>query len=378
MSFASPLSVVRNYTQGYFAPYKFIAEDDLDFVTHVGDYIYETGVGELGTNTLILPFEVVRRHNTPPTITLEDYRNRYALYKSDANLMAAHAACPWFVTWDDHEVEDDWAGDEPGPDNDMGRPDFLRRRAAGAQAYYEHMPIRTRPGTPLYRSFAFGDLAGFWILDTRMYRTPQPCDYTFPSTAACPEMDLPDATMTGSRQQDWLLTGLETSAARWNAMAQQTVFAPYDYGAGGQHRFNMDQWDGYRAQRSRLLAFLAEAAPSNPIILSGDWHSCFANDIKADFSDPASGTVATEYVGSSVSSACPWRELVSAHLDQNPHVRYFNGDHRGYVLTTVTPQTWEVSFRAVSDPLEPDTDKVSIEALQTFVTEDGKPGVQRL
>jgi alkaline phosphatase D len=366
----------QNYEQGYFAPFKFMAEDELDFVVHLGDYIYEYGQSEIGTKNSILPYQVVRQHHGPPIMTLDDYRNRYALYKSDPNLMAAHAVCPWFTTWDDHEIEDNWAGFQPGAASKLESYAFLLRRAAAFQAYFEHMPVRPRPGTRLYRNFAFGDLANFFVLDTRQYRTPQPCGSSFPSVPECPAMYDEGATMTGPEQEAWLLGSLERSAARWNVLAQQTLLAQYDYGVSGHAQYNMDQWDGYRAQRSRMLKFLAAKRPRNPMVLTGDWHSFWANDIKADFADPASETLATEYVGSSISSVCTWRDLVSDKLDQNPHVRYFEGNRRGYVRTTVTPDTWQADYLAVSDPLEPDTRKVRIETLRSFATEDGKPGVQ--
>ena len=366
----------QNYEQGYYAPFKFMAEDDLDFVIHVGDYIYEYGQAEIGTNTYILPFEVVRQHDGPTVMTLDQYRNRYALYKTDPHLMAAHAACPWFTTCDDHEVEENWAGFQPGDWGDLDPYAFQLRRAAAFQAYFEHIPLRPRPGTRLYRDVAFGDLANVFILDTRQYRTPQPCGDPFPSAPECPALYYDTNSMTGPAQEAWLLSGLERSTARWNVLAQQTIFAQYDYGFGGHAQHNMDQWDGYRAQLARLLTFMADNRPANPMVLTGDWHSFWANDIKADFADPASPTLATEYVGSSISSTCTWHELVSDKLNQNPHVRFFEGERRGYIRTTVTPGLWQADYQAVSDPFQADVGSVRIETLRAFVTEDGRPGVQ--
>ena len=366
----------QNYEQGFFSPYKFMAEDDLDFVLHVGDYIYEYGQAEVGTSHYIKDFPVVRQHNSAAIMNLADYRNRYAQYKSDPHLQAAHAACPWFVTWDDHEVEDNWAGFRPGDWSDLDEHAFLLRRAAAFQAYFEHMPVRPRPGTRLYRAIPLGDLASIFVLDTRQYRTPQPCGDPFPSAPECPALYYDTNTLTGVPQEQWLLSGLEASPARWNALSQQTIFAQYNYGTSGHAQYNMDQWDGHRAQRKRITDFLQAKSIANPVILSGDWHSFWANDIKADFDDPKSATVATEYVGSSISSTCTWDGLVSDKLDLNPHVRFFDGQRRGYVRTTLTPDRWQADYQSVTDPFTPDASKTSVETLKTFVTEDGKAGVE--
>ena len=163
-----------------------MADEDLDLVVHLGDYIYE------GSPVADRP----RRHNSPEIISLEDYRNRYALYKSDPNLKLAHAAFPWIVTWDDHEVDNNYAKDVP--EDNQSRQSLLERRAHAYQAYYEHMPLR-RASLPrgsdmrLYRRLRFGDLAEFNALDTRQYRSDQPCgDGNKPP---CPEALNPQATM---------------------------------------------------------------------------------------------------------------------------------------------------------------------------------------
>jgi len=284
----------QDWQNGYYTAYKHGAEEDLDLVVHVGDYIYEYGPEPGGT----------RQHNSPEITSLADYRNRYALYKSDANLQAAHAAFPWAVTWDDHEVENNYAGSIS--ENNDPIDQFLIRRAAAYQAYYEHMPLR-RLSLPnganlrLYRRLQFGNLAQFNILDTRQFRTDQPCrDGLKPLCEAALD---PNATMTGQIQERWLFEGLQGSSARWNVIAQQVVFSQFDFDARPEVQvFNTDQWDGYVAARDRVVAFLDQQKPSNPIVLAGDIHSSWVHDIKRDFDQPESRTIGTEFVATSISS----------------------------------------------------------------------------
>jgi len=254
----------QDWQNGYFTAYKHMAEEDLDLVVHLGDYIYEYGPQSGGP----------RQHNSDEIFTLDDYRNRYALYKTDPNLQAVHAAFPWIVTWDDHEVDNNYAG--VIPEDDQSQQEFLVRRANAYQAYYEHMPLR-RSSLPkgadmqLYRRFTFGNLAEFNVLDTRQYRSDQPCDDGL--KPRCQEAFDPNATMTGLQQERWLLQGLARSQARWNVIAQQTMLAEYDFdGRPEAEVFNVDQWDGYVAARERLLNFLDKRKPSNPVVITGDIH----------------------------------------------------------------------------------------------------------
>lgn len=329
------------WESGYYAAYKHMAQEDLDLVVHLGDYIYE------GASNA----QALRPHegNSEP-VTLEGYRNRHAQYKTDPDLQAAHAAFPWTFTWDDHEVDNDWAADSPQDPALQSREMFLKRRAAAFQAYYEHMPLRelNQPqgaDMRLYRRLTFGDLVEFNVLDTRQYRSNQPCIYNFPNALDCPERQEPSQTMTGKQQEQWLYRGLAQSPAKWNILANQTILAQYDYTPGVEKSFNMDQWDGYVAARQRLLDFLAQRRPSNPVVITGDWHSSWVNDIKLDFDNPDSKTVATEFVGTSISSGCPWTFDIEAALAENPWVKYFNGRLRGYVRCDVTHKRWQTDFR---------------------------------
>jgi len=343
----------QDYQNGFYSAYHNMAQEDLDLVVHVGDYIYEGGVDG----------SAPRQHNSGQIFTLDDYRNRYALYKLDPSLQAAHQNFPFIVTWDDHELDNNYAGDSP---SDGSSPEaFAARKAAAYQAYYEHMPLRPwqQPrGTrlQLFRELRFGDLARFFVLDTRQYRTDQPCGELGP-----PCGDELTGTMTGDRQERWLLDGLARSGSIWNVLAQQVMMT----------RINFDAWDGYQAVRGRLLEFLATQRPSNPVVLTGDIHSAWVAELKRDFSDPGSETVASEFVTTSISSEFPAQlaPIVPNVLPGNPQIRYFEGLHRGYLRCDVTRDRWIADFRGVDSILDP---QASVQTLASFVVEDGVPGLE--
>lgn len=328
MCFAS----CSNYEQGWFTGYRRLAEDDPDLVVHLGDYQYEYAGRDGG----------VRRHVGPETVTLAHYRQRFAQYKTDPDLQAAHAAAPWLVVFDDHELDNNWAADVP----EEPQPDFTARRAAAMQAYYENMPLRA-PARPqgaamqLYRRVQWGALATFHLLDTRQYRTDQACGDAY--DADCPELNSPGRTLTGPDQERWLLDGLRESRARWDILGQQVFFAPLDVVAGPRRGVNADAWDGYAAGRDRITAGLA--AVRNPVVLTGDVHSHWA----AEISDPRSGPVATELVTTSISSGgdgSDSRPDVDAILPENPHIKYFS-NRRGYVRTRLTTGELRADFRTL-------------------------------
>jgi len=367
----------QDWQNGYWPAYRHLAEEDVDLVVHLGDYIYEYGP-EAKTRPGSPPNRV---HEGPEVFSLESYRNRHALYRTDPALQAAHAVAPWIVTWDDHEVENNYA--DAIPEEGTSPPgDFSLRRQNGYRAYYEHMPLRRTsvprgPDLQLYRRLAWGSLAEFNVLDTRQYRTDQPCGDGLKN---CPDRLSPTQTMTGQQQEDWLLAGLQASRSRWNVLAQQTIFAEVDFNpvpgsVGPAGLFNVDQWDGYAAQRRRISDFLASRRPSNPVILTGDIHSSWANDVKLDYDDPASPTVASEFVGTSISSDFPAAFIapVNAALADNPHNRFFDGLYRGYVRCSVTPERWRTDFRAVATV---DTPDAPVFTLRSFEVENGVPGVQ--
>ena len=356
----------QEWQDGYYTAYKHLAQEDLDFVIHLGDYIYEGGVKE----------GKPRKHNSPEIISLDDYRNRYALCKSDPNLQAAHANLPWIVTFDDHEVDNDWANGIPEDPDNQTVERFLLRRANAFQAYYEHLPLRTlsKPGDAniqLFRRFTFGDLSQFCVLDTRQFRSDQVGGFIKPRST---KVDAPNRTMTGKRQEKWLFEALKNSSVRWNVIAQQVIMAEFDYQVGPGEVINHDQWDGYTVARRRILNFIENLRPSNPIVISGDWHSFWVNDLKDNFKDPNSETLATEFVGTSITSDCWWRAKITAALSENPHVKFFDGHSHGYVRCRVRRDTWRSDYRAVSSTLQPNAS--AIKTLASFVVENGKPGAQ--
>jgi alkaline phosphatase D len=358
----------QHYEQGHFTALEHLAREDLELVAHLGDYIYE-GPGSA---------DRVRRHLGEEIQSLEDYRNRYAQYKSDPALQAAHAACPWLVTWDDHEVDNNYAARTSERADPVGA--FLERRAAAYQAYYEHMPLRASsmpvgPDLLLYRHVGFGRLAGFFVLDTRQYRTDQPCGDGL--KAACDGVRDPHATLLGAHQARWLFDGLDRSASRWNVLAQQVMMARVDRRPGDERFYSMDQWGGYDAARTQMMSFLDRRKPSNPVVLTGDIHTNWVNDLKADFDDPSSATVATEFVGTSLTSGgdgADTRPATDGVLAENPFVRFFNGQ-RGYVRCEVTPERWTSDYRVVDYVSRPGS---PIATRASFLVEAGRPGAQRL
>jgi alkaline phosphatase D len=351
-----------HFEMGYFTPLGHLADEDLSLVFHLGDYIYESAARDGG----------VRRHAGGETRTLDEYRTRYALYKTDADLQRAHASLPFAVTWDDHEVDNDYAGifsEEPMP-MDV----FLQRRAAAYQAYYEHMPLRSsaRPrdgAVRLYRGFQYGRLASFFVLDTRQYRSDQPCG---PGPLCQGALD-PATTMLGVDQERWLLNGMRQSGARWTVMPQQVMMAKVDWAPGADERYFMDHWNGYDGARARLLSACAALPSRNAIVLTGDLHSNWVNDLKLDFTDAKSPTVATELVGTSISSGGDGSDLpdnIKPLLAENPFVRFHNGQ-RGYVTCELTAKQARADYKVVDFVTQPGA---PIRTRASFAIEDGRPG----
>ena len=353
----------QHYETGLYTAYEHLAREDLDLVVHLGDYIYE-GAARDG---------YVRRHPSGECLTLADYRLRYALYKTDPALQAAHARAPWIVTWDDHEVANNYAGDHPA--KPATREAFLRRRAAAYQAYYEHQPLR-RSALPqgsdliLYRELSFGRLAQFHVLDTRQYRTPQPQGDGLKPPA--PILLDPRGTALGERQREWLFRGLKTSTAAWNILAQQIMMARVDKTRGPAVNYSMDQWPGYEFERRRILRHFHDRKIKNPVVITGDIHSNWANELIADFDELNSRSVATEFVGTSISSGgdgAPTPKANDQLLAENPFVKFHNTE-RGYVSCEVTPAQWRTDFRTVPYVTRPGA---PLNTRASFVVESGRP-----
>lgn len=370
-STASPASLrlavasCQNYEQGYYAAFRAMANDDLDLIVHVGDYIYEQrGV------------QAVRSHDAPEAHTLEDYRHRYALYKLDPDLQAAHAACAWMVTSDDHEVDNDYAAgrSEEGDVLDL----FLARRAAAYRAYYEHMPVPRQmvpfgPHQRLHQGRRFGDLLELTMLDGRQYRSPQACGGRL--VRPCEELNASERTMLGRRQEAWLAGRLGATRARWNLLAQQTLMTHFDQGGGdGESRYWMDGWNGYPAARARLLKSLTEQRVSNPVVLSGDIHAFLVTDLHARADALDSPIVATELVTSSISSAALPQSDFDRWLPRNPNVRFARSDYRGYLRLTLDSDRLHADLIAVDDPSTADS---PTHLLAAFDVLHDRPGVVR-
>lgn len=353
----------QHYETGLYTAYQHMAAENLDLVIFLGDYIYEYGTIE----------NRVRKHNGKEIMTLDDYRNRYALYKSDALLQRAHALFPWVVTWDDHEVVNNYAGVNGPPAGG-----FAQRRVQAYQAFFEHQPLRPsvlRQGltVDLYRDLSFGRLIEMQVLDTRQFRTLQPCgDGT---KEPCPAVFDPQATILGRPQKRWLMRNLERSPARWNVLAQQVMMTQLNMEPGEGRKFSMDKWAGYNDELKQVMRFLAERKPANPIVLTGDIHSNWMTDLKADFDKPESAIVGAEFTGTSISSSgdgTDTRPGMDKLMSKNPQLKFYNGQ-RGYVRCTVTPEKWLTDYRVVPFVAKPDA---PISTRASFVVENGRPGAK--
>lgn len=366
----------QHYEQGLYTAYEQMAKDNLDLVFHLGDYIYEyPGVEKR-----------IRKHTGPSETkikSLEDYRLRHMQYRSDPLLHNMHAQCPWFVTWDDHEFDNNYANDiqELQKDNKPGAAavDFLVQRAAAYQAYYEMMPLRSRslpqgPDMTLYRKASFGNLAEFFVLDTRQYRTDQPNgDGLKPLNDAALD---PANTLLGKAQHNWLNASLISSQATWNVLAQQVMFAMVERITADRTGYSMDQWPGAAHERMKLMRFISDRKVPNPVILTGDIHSNWVNDLRVDDREHDTPVVATEFVGTSISSGGNGTSEVK-NLDKlqslNPCVKFHNQE-RGYVRCKVDKKSWTSDYVVVEDVTKPDGKTL---ARASYTVEAGAPGAHR-
>jgi alkaline phosphatase D len=361
----------QQYEQGYFGAYRHIVADEPDLIAFLGDYIYESTWGK----------EHVRSHGSPEPYSLEDYRARHALYRTDPDLQDAHAACPWALTWDDHEVDNDYADDRP--EDGMDRESFLLRRAAAYRAYFEHMPLppRMQPEGPrmrIYTQLDWGALARFYVLDCRQYRSWQACPRprrrggsNTVDIAECTRITAPGRSMLGRAQERWLERALGESGASWNVLAQTTAMAQFDQKPGPGRRAWTDAWDGYPAARERLLQTLQSRHVSNPVVIGGDVHSFNVSQLKLDFDDPAAPVIASEFVGTSLTSQAWAQERMNQYLPDNPHILLGDSRYRGYTRVEVTPQRWLADLRIMETVQRRDA---VCSTLATYVVEDGKPG----
>jgi alkaline phosphatase D len=372
-----------NWTGGFFTAYRGLAaRDDLDAVLHLGDYVYEYGNAEDRYGPASLAG--TRDHEpATETVTLADYRLRHALYKTDPDLQSAHRRHPWITIFDDHEVTNDtWAAGaenhetQDDPDTSYTGPgaapgvraegDFLVRRAAAYQAYLEWMPIREpgwqpapHQGTQFFRRFSFGDLADLSVIETRQNRSQQ-----VPATIAGqvnPALADPARHLPEPEQLQWLTDGLTGSGKRWHLIGNQTVlarlFAVPRAGVLGGQIYNADQWDGYQADQAALLAAMGRAG-TDPVVLTGDIHSSWANDLPpvpdAVRYLVARSSVGVEFVCPSVTSngfkeslggsAVAAEAATAAFRTANPWIRYLEGIGHGFAVLDVTPDRVQTDF----------------------------------
>lgn len=373
----------QRWEHGYFSAWRHMLQEDLDCVLFLGDYIYEYP-------------------NTPNPVrlptggwlhTLDDYRQRYALYKGEPELQAMHAACPWISTWDDHEVQNDYAGlvaGNAGPNV----PDFAARRAAAYQAYYEHMPLPASVLTQaleglargaemrIYGSVAHGRLARLYLLDDRQYRDPQLCnkDGRLGSSTLDPETcaawNDPRRTLLGAAQEQWLDGALarEASAEGWNIIAQQSLYGRRDNKAGPGAMLWNDGWDGYAAARGRLSASLQKNRVANAVFLGGDVHENWVGHVLADYEKPDSAKIGVEFCGTSLTSRSGGNARTPERLAENPHFVFADAQRKGYGVAEFTPKRLTTTLRVVDDVTRRDT---KIETLASFGVEAGRAQVER-
>lgn len=379
----------QHWEHGYYSAYRHMLAEDLDMVVFLGDYIYEYSGSSKG----------VRKMPAGSAVTLNGYRERYALYKSDLDLQRMHAACPWLVTWDDHEVQNDYAGQTPGdkgavnPSDPANKADFAARRAAAYQAYYEHMPLRASVLTSalgglvagaemrIYDRVEYGNLATLYLLDDRQYRDPQVCtkrDALGSSTvnpAQCATWNDPQRTLLGAAQEAWLDRSFANSKAQWNVLGQQTVFGQRDFKPGTGQALGNDGWDGYSAARTRLTAGLQRHHVANPVLLGGDVHANWVGHVKADYTHPESATIGVEFCGTSITSQGGSNDRVDQVLEENPHFVFADRERRGYGVAEFTPQRLITTLRAVNDVTQLDS---GVKTLAQFAVQAHLPTLERL
>ena len=343
----------QHFEQGYYVAHREMAQRDLDFVLFLGDYIYESSN----------PKYRIRAHQGGVPRTLDEYRARHAQYKGDADLRACHAAHPWVMTWDDHEVVNDYANDL---DRDYTDPAvFLRRRAAAYQAYFEHMPVRLGPDPQsphqmrIHDRLVWGQLAELWTLDCRQYRDHQACPDPNRGGArvvvGCDALQDERRSMLGAVQEAWLMQGLTATTRRWKVLGQSTQMSSSGVATPlGRSSFN-DAWDGYPMARQRLLSGIADARLQDVLVLGGDVHMNVAAQLRVQPNDEKSAVVASEIVTTSVSSRGMSEKLLATIRDNNPDIRHARADERGYTLLDIRPQGMSATFRTTAFPVQPDS-----------------------
>lgn len=367
------LASCQHYEYGHYAAHREIAARDLDCVLFVGDYIYETNLS---------PLLAMRRHEGPPPVTLDDYRRRHAHYKLDADLRAAHAAHPWILTWDDHEVQNDYAADHA---SELHKEEFVRRRVAAYKAYFEHLPFSPaqrpqRQHMRMHDRYSFGRLADLWALDGRQFRSNQACNDSGRSGGRlltpwqCSELGDARRTMFGAEQERWLAQGLTQTPRQWKLLAQGSQISSSGLDTPLGRTVYSDGWDGYPQARERLLQTVADARLADVVCLGGDVHRHVAAPLRLVPNDEHSPAVASEFVTSSITTQGLSAAANLAMRLSNPDLLHARSDERGYTLLDITPQHVACEFRATAFPV---TTAARLHTQASFVVESKQAGPQR-
>jgi alkaline phosphatase D len=369
-----------NFPFGFFNVYaRIAARTDLNAVLHLGDYIYEYANGYYG-NRMDGDGTPLGRVSFPnhELLTLDDYRARYAQYREDADLQAAHRQHPFIVVWDDHEFADDAFRDGAG-NHQPGEGPWVDRKAAAIRAWREWMPVREVQSAAefrLYRQFAFGDLADVMMLDTRIEGRDAQATRGEPAVVGQSSRQI-----LGSTQEEWLFENLRDSTAAakpWQILGQQVMFSPQ--APAGSTSPNADSWDGYRAARTRVLEAAATAGCKNLIVFTGDVHSSWAYDIAANpfdtkHYDPATGqgSIGTELVTPAISSPPAFNRTQAAKIVAGrPHLKYFSSEYNGYLVVDLSPAQLQADWWSVPTVRERTTEE---RLEQSLVSLAAKPGL---
>lgn len=323
-----------NYPGGWFNAYGNLANrNDIHAVLHLGDYIYESG----GSSD-------DRDHEPPGEIlSLSDYRIRHSQYKLDADSRCIHQMYPFITVWDDHESSNNaWKGGAEG--HDTGDGPWPERKATAVKAYHEWMPIRTpdvNDSVRIYRRIQYGDLIEFFMLDTRLYARDEQVTGN--------QMGDPGRHLLGPDQLGWLSDGMKTTSARWKMLGQQVMMAPLE--AFG-FPLNPDQWDGYSAERDRLYDTILTHNIEDVVVLTGDIHTAWANDLPGAAYDPGTGanSVGVEFITASVTTQNSVVQFGSQLIQLgNPHVKFVNLDDHGYFILDVNKTRTQADFFKMDD-----------------------------
>ncbi|MDE2402829.1 MAG: alkaline phosphatase D family protein [Burkholderiales bacterium] len=373
------LASCQHYEAGHFSVHRDIAASDVDLVLFVGDYIYETELpGPLR----------VRQHShvfpdDPANFTLSDYRLHHAAYRQDADLRASHAAHPWLMVWDDHDVLNDYAGDSE-PDHKLDAAQFVKLRAAAYQAYFEHLPIspsRAPVGGRMlmHERYEWGQLAEFWTVDTRQFRAAHVCKgWRGPSNGRmlfnCPEVLQPERSMLGQDQEFWLADGLASSTRAWKLIVQSTQVSPSGLKSPMGRLLYGDGWDAFPAARERLMAAIAQPRVPDVVCLGGDVHRHVAANLRLNPADPTSPIIASEIVTSSITSRGLSELLTQWMKAANPDLLHARSDERGFVLLDISPSQLCCEFRATAHPVRADS---RLHTQARYVIDRGVPGLRR-